>query len=179
MSERLIAPPAALALSLDAARRAARASGTALDAELTDKVQGITEDAEHITGRAFITQTWELALNGFPDAIRLPHPPVASVVHVKYYDAAGVQQTLDPLDYLVDAKSEPGWILPAPGKAWPSTAARVDAVEVRYVCGYGPDWASVPAAIRDFIAGMLENHYYPNPNAEFLSRKLDRYWVPG
>jgi uncharacterized phiE125 gp8 family phage protein len=179
MSERLIAPPAALALSLDAARRAARASGTALDAELTDKVQGIAEDAEHATGRAFITQTWELAMAAFPEAIRLPHPPVASVVHVKYYDAAGIQQTLSPQDYLVDAKSEPGWILPAPGKTWPPTAARANAVEVQYVCGYGPDSTSVPGAIREYIAGMLENHYYPNPNAEYLCRKLDRYWVPG
>lgn len=179
MNERLILAPAALAVSIDAARRAARASGAALDAELEDKVRGITEDAEHLTGRAFISQTWQLTMDAFPPAIKLPHPPIVSVDHVKFYDAAGVLQVLDPQDYMVDTASEPGWILPAPGRAWPATAARINAVEVQYVCGYGDDYTSVPPAIREYITGMLENHYYPNPNAQFLCRRLDRATVYG
>jgi uncharacterized phiE125 gp8 family phage protein len=177
MNERLIEPPVNLAISMDAARRAARAPGTALDAELDEKVRGITEDAEHKTGRAFITQTWELTGDAFPDAIKLPHPPIASVLYVKFYDVDGVQQTLDPQDYLVDTKSEPGWILPAPGRTWPTTAARINAVEVQVVCGYGDDYSSVPPAIQQYITGMLENEYYPNPNAQFLERRLDRAMV--
>lgn len=179
MNERLITPPAALTISMDAARRAARAPGTALDAELTDKVNGIADEAEHQTGRAFVTQTWELTLDAFPDAIKLPHPPIASVTWVKFYDLDGVQQTLDPQDYQVDTKSEPGWIVPAPGRTWPATAARIGAVEVVYVCGYGDDYTSVPPAIQQYITGMLENEYYPNPSAQFLVRKLDRAMVYG
>lgn len=179
MNDRLIVEPVALAVSIEAARRAARTAGTALDAELEEKVRGITGEAEHETGRAFITQTWELTMDAFPPAIKLPHPPIASVDHVKFYDVAGVLQTLDPQDYMVDTKSEPGWILPAPGRAWPATAARINAVEVQYVCGYGADYTSVPAAIRDFITGTLENQYYPNPNAQFLCRRLDRFMVYG
>jgi uncharacterized phiE125 gp8 family phage protein len=179
MIDRLIVPPAALAVSITTARASARTSGAALDAELEQKVRDFTDDAEHRTGRALITQTWEVTLDGFPDAIRLPHAPLASVVYVKFYDVDGVLQTLDPQDYMVDAKSEPGYIVPAPGRAWPQTAARINAVEVRYVCGYGPDETSVPPAIKGFILGMVENDYFPNPNAQFLCRKLDRYWVPG
>jgi hypothetical protein len=37
----------------------------------------------------------------------------------------------------------------------------------------------VPAAIKGYILGMIENDYFPNPNAQYLCRKLDRYWVPG
>lgn len=179
MNERLISPPAALAVSMEAARRAARAPGTSLDAEVTDKVAGITEDAEHKTGRAFITQTWQLTLDAFPGSIKLPHPPIASIIHVKFYDIDGVQQTLDPQDYFLDKESEPGWLLPAPGRVWPATAARVGAVEVQYVCGYGDTYTSVPAAIQQYITGMLENDYYPSPNAECLERKLERAMVYG
>lgn len=179
MTDRLIVSPAALAVSMAAARAAARTSGTALDAELEQKVADFTEQAEHETHRALITQTWTVTLDAFPDAIRLPHPPIASVVHVKFYDSTGVQQTLDPQDYMVDTKSEPGYVVPAPGRAWPATAARINAVEVQYVCGYGPDETSVPAAIKGYILGMIENDYFPNPNVQYLGRKLDRFWVPG
>jgi uncharacterized phiE125 gp8 family phage protein len=160
---------------MDAARRAARANGTAMDAEITEKVQGIIEDAEHETGRAFIAQIWQVTLDSFPDAIKLPNAPLASVVYVKFYDAAGVQQTLDPADYQVDDKSEPGYVVPAFGKAWPATAPGINRVEVQYVCGYGPSDADVPAAIKSYILGMLECQYYPNGNAQYLSRLLDRF----
>lgn len=174
MSERLITPPATLAVSIDAARRVARANGTSLDDEIMDKVLGITEDAEHATARAFIQQTWAVFLDAFPDAIKLPKPPLISVDHVRFYDADGVLQTLDPQDYLVDDKSEPGWVVPASGLTWPPTAKRINAVEVQFVCGYGPSDQDVPASIKKYILGMLESDYFPNSNAQYLGRLLDR-----
>jgi uncharacterized phiE125 gp8 family phage protein len=180
MNKLLIKPPAALAVLLVAARRAARASGTALDAELQDKVAGITEEVEHKIGRALVLQTWSVTLDAFPvGAIRLPMARVASVDHVQFYDTTGALRTLDPQDYQVDTKSEPGFVVPAPGRTWPATAPIINAVEVQYVCGYGPDDASVPAAIKDYILGMLENQYYPNDNVQYLARRLDRYKVYG
>lgn len=179
MSARLIVPPSAMAVSIEAARRSARTSGTALDDELSDKVHGYTEAAEHKTRRAFITQTWAVTLDEFPPAIKLPRSPVISVLSVKFYDANGVQQTLDPQDYQVDDKSEPGFVLPAPGRAWPETADRINAVEVQFTCGYGPSPTDVPAAIRQYILGMVENDYYPSAGAQFLSRLLDRAKVYG
>jgi uncharacterized phiE125 gp8 family phage protein len=177
MPVRLITPPTVLAVSMDAARRAARANGATMDAEITEKVQGIIEDAEHETGRAFITQTWAVTLDSFPDAIKLPNAPLARVDYVKFYDVAGIQQTLDPADFQVDDKSEPGYVVPAFGKAWPATAPGINRVEVQYVCGYGDSDAAVPAAIKSYIVGQLENAYFPNPNAQFLTRLLDRVRV--
>jgi len=181
MTKRLIIPPATLAVSIDAARRAARASGTSLDAELEDKIRGLVDEVEHKTGRALTHQTWELTLDAFPSsgAIKLTPARLASVDHVKFRGADGVLRTLHPEDYLVDTKSEPGWILPAPGVTWPATASRIGAVEVQYVCGYGPTEADVPSAIKSYILGMIENDYYPNPNAQYLCRKLDRAVVYG
>jgi uncharacterized phiE125 gp8 family phage protein len=170
MTSRLIVPPAALAVSMDAARRAARvdvgADGTsALDADIAQAVRTYTREAEHLTGRAFVTQTWRVTLDAFPDAIRLPKPPLASVVHIKFYDAAGVQQQLDPQDYLLDAESAPGYVVPAPNRSWPSTAARINAVEVQYMCGYGPDDAAVPDEAKGYILAWVQQKFAPSPNA--------------
>lgn len=179
MTTRQITPPAALAVSIEAARRAARTSGTALDAELAQKIEDYTESAEHSTGRAFIAQTWETTLEAFPAVIELRPAALISVSFVKYYDSAGALQTLNPQAYQVDTKSEPGRLLPAPGASWPATAARFDAIQVQYVCGYGPDETAVPASIKGYILAMIENDYFPNPNVEYACRKLDRHWVPG
>lgn len=179
MTARLIVPPAAMAVSIEAARRAARTSGTTLDAELSDKVQAYTEKAEHKTRRAFITQTWAVTLDEFPPAIKLARPPVIGILSVKFYDTAGVLQTLDPQDYQVDSVSEPGFIVPAAGRSWPATAKRINAVQVQYTCGYGPGPGDVPAAIRQYILGMVENDYYPSAGAPFLASLLDRAKVYG
>jgi hypothetical protein len=63
MSIRLIVPPAALAVSMEAARLAARVDiaedGTsALDAEIEQAIRTYTTEAEGETGRALIEQTW-------------------------------------------------------------------------------------------------------------------------
>ena len=179
MTARLITPPAALAVSLDAARAAARLDGGQADAELRLIIGTYTEEAEHETQRAFIAQTWRVTLDSFPRAIRLPYAPLQSVVHVKFIDAGGQLQTLDPLDYLVDTASEPGYIVPAPGRAWPATAARIGAVEVQYVAGYGADDASVPESIQGYILGRVAEHFGQTggTNTGYLPRLLDRHRV--
>lgn len=184
MSERLIVPPAALAVSMDSARRSARVDvdedGTsALDDDIAREVRAYTAEAEHMTGRAFVNQTWRVTLDGFPEAVKLPKSPLASVEHVKYYDADGVQQTLDPQDYQVDAESEPGYIVPAPGRAWPATDTRINAVEVQCVCGYGLTDASVPDAVKSYVLARVQQYFSPvsTANAANFERLLDQLRV--
>lgn len=179
MSLRLITPPVAPAVSLADARVAARLDGTALDAELERVVRAYTEEAEHITGRAFITQTWLLTLERFPDEIELPKPPLVSAAHVKYYDTDGVQQTPASAEYLVDLTGEPGRILLAPGNQWPCTYPRTNAVEVQFTCGYGATDASVPDGIKGYILAKVQEHFAPpgTPKSEYLCRLLDRFRV--
>jgi uncharacterized phiE125 gp8 family phage protein len=181
MSTRLITGPAALAVDLDAAKAALRVDGTEQDALIEAYIQGITAHAEHYTGRAFITQTWRTTLDSFPEAIELPNAPLASVVHVKYYDESNVLQTLDSQDYNIDDVSEPGYIVPAPDKAWPSTYAKVNAVEVQYTCGYGATHADVPNGIRLYLIARLVEQFDPNVRPEkdtvqssYIDRLLDR-----
>jgi uncharacterized phiE125 gp8 family phage protein len=176
MSLRLITPPAALAVSLEAARLSARLDGPEADVELRQVIGQHTRDAEHETGRALVQQTFRLTLDAFPPAFRLEHPPIMAVEHIKFYDTDGVRQTLHPDDYLVDAEREPGEIVPAPGRAWPATQGRINAVEVQYLCGYGVDDSTVPDEIKGYILGKVAEHFAPagTPKSEFLRGLLDR-----
>jgi len=179
MTARLIIPPAALAVSLEAARAAARLDGDQADAELRLAIGMYTEEAEHEMQRVLITQTWRVTLDGFSAAIRLPYAPLQSVAHVHFESTSGTLETLDPQDYQVDNVSEPGYIVPAPDRAWPATAARINAVEVQYTAGYGPDETSVPDAIKGFILAKVQEHFAApgTPKSPYLCRLLDRYRV--
>ena len=93
---------------------------------------------ESFQGRAYVTQTWDLYSDAFPGGcIRLPLPSLQAVTFIKYKDSAGVLQTLTASDYVVDAYSEPGLIFLAYGKSWPSTYPKANAVQIRFVAGYG------------------------------------------
>jgi len=179
MSWKLITPPTGLAVSMAEARTAARVDvdedGTSpLDGEIERAIRTYTTEAEGETNRAVMEQTWRLTLDRFNGAIELRRPPLLQVVHVKFYDAAGAQQTLSPEDFQVDGESEPGYIVPATGKAWPATAARINAVEVQIRCGYGPDHTSVPDAISGFILARLSEHFQSGgqPKNEYVKRLL-------
>lgn len=171
MSWKLITPPTGLAVSMIEARTAARAdvdaNGTSpLDGEIQRAIRTYTSEAESETSRAIMEQTWRLTLDRFNGAIELRRPPLLQVVHVKFYDAENVQRTLDPQDYQVDGESEPGYIVPADGKAWPATASRINAVEVQIRCGYGADHTSVPDSISGFIVARLSEHFQSGGKAE-------------
>lgn len=183
MTARLISPPAALPVTLEAAKNNLGIDGAAMDGMVTAWVAGIVAHVEHQTGRALVQQGWRVTLDGFSAAIRLGSPTI-SVESVKYLDADGAQQTLDPADYLLDLVSEPAYIVPAPGKAWPSTAGRINAVTVDYTCGYGPDDSTIPAGIKLFILAKLREQFDPAVRLErdtvqssFLDRLLDPFRV--
>jgi len=97
---------------------------------------------EGFQNRAYITQTWELVLDCFPnrDYIEIPLPPLQSVVSVKYYGTDDTEYTMSTDDYFVDTKSEPGRLVLAYCKTWPTTTLRpANAVIVEFVAGH-PDY---------------------------------------
>lgn len=111
------------------------------------------QDAETRMGRTLITTTWKLVLDAFPRGgyIQLQYPNLQSMDSILYYDASGVQQTVDPAAYLLDTAGQPGGVAPAPGLSWPATQARINAVEIQYKAGWA-DAAQVPAVIKQWIA---------------------------
>ena len=110
--------------------------------------------AEERTGRQLVTATWTLKLDAFPAheaPIELPKAPLQSVTHVKYYDTAGVLQTLSSALYAVEAPvgdfAEPGRIVLNYGEVYPGTYAQLNAVEVEFVAGYGTT-SAVPGLMK-------------------------------
>lgn len=174
MTTKQITQPAELAVSMEAARTAARVDGPALDSEIIMVVKSATARAEHITGRAFIQRQYRVSLDAFPAAVKLEYPPIVSVESVRFLDADRVMQTLDPQDYDVDLVSEPGWVVPADGRAWPTSATHINAVSVDYTSGYGLTEASVPDCVKEFILASVQAHFFPGAiKSEDLECLLD------
>lgn len=166
------------------------------DALVTELITAARERCEVETSRAFVTQTCDLFLDTFPfgggfllrrvrevgdvgagwlpssQAIRVPRPPLVSVASVAYLDDAGDLVTIDPSNYRVLAsRTAPGRIEPAIGYSWPATQPTSDAVQVRFVCGYGAA-SAVPIAVKHAIR-LLVAHYYENREATAVGARLE------
>jgi uncharacterized phiE125 gp8 family phage protein len=152
MTLKLIAAPAAEPITLTEAKAHLRVDASTDDAIITAMIQAVREQAEHETGRALITQTWERVLDAFPAVeIELGRMPVDAISSIKYLDGTGAQRTLGSSLYTLDADTAPGWVLPVAGAAWPATADSANAVRVRFTAGYGASGAAVPAAVRAWM----------------------------
>lgn len=161
MTIRRIGTAAGLAVSLSAAKTNLRITGNRQDELVEMWLRGISAHAEEIMQRSLITQEWCTTLDAFPEAIALRMPPLVSVSALKFYDESNVLQTLDPLDYLLDTESVPAYVVPAPGRAWPATIARVGAVQVFHRCGYGDSDSSIPPAIKLYLLAKLREQFDP------------------
>lgn len=169
-------------ITLAEAKLHLRVDDTAEDALITALISAAREACEdRIEGTVPVTG-WRLTLDAFPDAIKLQRGPVSSVESVKYLDAAGVEQTLSPLDYLVDTASTPGYIVPAFGKAWPDTRDQINAVTVEYTAGSAAPAHALKAwmllAIGEMYANREGSAERPVVAHGFADRLLDpfRYW---
>lgn len=139
----------------------APSANTTEDPLLNLLIKSATAAAQQELGRYLITQTIDAIFDSFPcgnyaDPVRADYairlPPLQSVVSITYLDADGVQQTLDPSLYDVDASAEPRFsrIEPSYGNAWPSTYPVQNAVTIRTVMGYGAAGA-VPGIVKNWM----------------------------
>lgn len=111
-----------------------------------------------VLGRALAPQTWELTLSGFPaPAIDLPLGPFLDMVSIVYVDVAGGSVTLAPAAYRAEVAGDSATVVPV--VAWPPTAARTDAVRIRWRCGSPA--SGVPEPIRRAVLA-LASYWYDN-----------------
>lgn len=190
MTLRLITAPTTYPVTLAEAKAHCRVDASDEDTLITALITAATEMAEQKTGRAIMPQTWSLSLDAFPDEIWLTRVPVQSITSVKYFDADGVEQTLNSSQYSL-LRDDFGFarVVRAYGVVWPNTQARDAAVTVEYVAGY-IDAAAVPEAIKQWVKLMIST-MYENRETEayssravsttvqmsFVDRLLDRYMV--
>lgn len=144
-------------VSLEEAKAQTRTDCADEDGLIGAYVTAATDAASDRLQRALVPTRYRLTLDSFPDAIELILPPIISVQSVKYIDENGDQQTLDPQDYFLDSVSEPGYLVPAAGRAWPATQDRINAVEVEYTAGYAD--SAIPSPIKTWILLAMGDLY--------------------
>lgn len=128
-------------------------------------IKSATDYVEEHTGRALITQTWEVTVDNFPSTyLELPRPPLQSIASITYLDDAGATQTVASTVYRVQSAPYFGVITLASGQTWPVPQTTQAAVTVRYVAGYGTEPRHVPASIRQAIR-MLAAHWHEHREA--------------
>lgn len=163
MALQRITAPSVEPLTLEETKAHLRVTHTDDDALIAIYIAAATShvDGQYgFLGRALVRQTWELVLDAFPavtnndGVIRIPLPPLLEVVSIKYDDSAGNEQTLGSTQYYADTVSQPGWVVPITA-GWPTTIDAINAVRIRFTCGYPPSNDSpddlrfnIPRAIR-------------------------------
>lgn len=163
MSLCLVNAPSTEPVSLEEVRLHCQVDVSDEDTLLSALIIAARQHAETVTGRAFLTQTWDLKLDTFPcGAIVLPFPPVTAVTSITYLNGVGTSTTWDAENYRtgfpVGPQAMRGWIEPAYGVPYPSTYGVRDAVTVRFECGYG-EATDVPEGIKAAIK-ILVKHWY-------------------
>ena len=169
MSYTIITPATLEALTVDEVKAYLRVDSDAEDTLLGVLIKASTEMAESYLGRFLLTTVIEEFYDFFPvyktgvdpfrgdrNIIYLSRGPVQTVASVKYIDGNGDEITVDASDYRTDLVSEPSRIFPEHG--WYGTKDTVNAVIIRYTCGY-TQASDVPANIKMAMLLMIGEMY--------------------
>lgn len=184
----LVTPPAVEPVTLAEAKAHMRVDATDDDALISSLIVAARQWAERFTNRAFITQTWKLALDPMPvedifqnfgaaRAISLPRAPLQSVETVQYYADDDTATVWPSANYFVDTMREPGRLVLRSNAVWPSPTRRANALIATYTAGYGDDATSVPEPIRAAILELVA-HWYERrgdetaPSSNFAAQAL-------
>lgn len=160
MNPRRTAAPSAEPLSLAEVKTHLRVEHTEEDTYLQTLIAVTRQTLEDRLDRTLVQTPWLLTADAFGPALRLPRAPVIAVQNLQYVAVDGVTATLAAQDYMLDNVSEPAYLVPAPGLAWPDTqAGRINAVTVAYTAGYGATAADVPAALRHWLLLAIGDLY--------------------
>lgn len=151
-------------------------TNTAWDTLLDTFRMAARAQLERLMGRAFVTQTYDLYLDGFPyeNVIHFPHAPLAGVTLVEITDTTGATATWASSNYFLDTAREPGRLVLKYGFYWPTTILQpANAVRIRYTAGRSMNavwegWEPVRLAIKHLVSHWFQ-HREP-VLAEQLSR---------
>jgi len=153
----LVTPPALEPVSLDEAKAHLKLDTSDDDAMLTRLIAAARARAEWHTGRAFVTQSWILWLDGWCEPIDMPLPPLIAVSSIETYGTNDTPSVLDGSQYQVDSVG--GRVALKPGVALPVDLRRLNAVSIAFTAGYGDAAGDVPADIRQAVLDIVADLY--------------------
>jgi uncharacterized phiE125 gp8 family phage protein len=176
----LVTPPSVEPVLLADALSQARIDTSADDTLVGYLITAARQWAENYTGRAFVTQGWQMALDMWPsaeelwwdgvregpvtgldrvNAIALPRPPLQSITSVQYFDDCDNAATWPASNYFVDTVREPGRLVLRLDATWPVPSRLANGIVISYVAGYGADGTYVPEQIKTAIRQLIAHWY--------------------
>lgn len=181
MKLKMITAPTTMPVTTEEAKGFFRIIGSDEDAEIIRAVKMATEQAENITNRQLCAATYEGYLDSFVSSVKIPKPPLVSVLGVEYIDTDGIIQIWT--DYYIDTIAEPAVLY---FDSFPSDVKTdgVNNVIITFVCGYD----EVPASIQSYILNNALTRFENRENeviassvdssiSENVKRLLDSYRV--
>ncbi len=129
------------------------------DTYIDNLVSAATESAQIFTNRYFINTTITQHGDTWSDIATLFKSKVSSITHIKYFDSDNTEQTLATSVWLSDINHQPARIGLKPNQSFPSLADRINAVNCKYVVGYGSAASDVPEGIREAVLLIVGNLY--------------------
>lgn len=126
------------------------------DAILSAYIKSAINMVERYSKTRLIEREFTWKLDCFEPILRFPIVPVGEISDIKYFDSAGVEQTLAGTEWVQSL----GRVAPANGKSWPSTDGRIGAISIRFPGGYTGVADQEPllvAAVRLTVGDLFEN----------------------
>lgn len=159
----LVTEPASNPVSLSDAKEHLRVDHTDEDEYITRLIDTARRYCEKLVNKAFITQTWDVYFDDFPNTpFEVPLPPLQTVSSIIYTDKDGDNTTITAGTYVVDNKSYPARVNLSYGYSWPTdTLQTLNAVRVRFIAGYGDNPNDIPEDYRQAIL-ILVAHLFEN-----------------
>lgn len=157
-----IKPPARLPVSLHEAREACQLVYEGDDAHVMTLIRAAVDHldgSDGILGRALMPQEWSVTVEGYAPALRLPLPPLRSVLSASMTLADGTT-ALVPVESLTVLGDNPGTVL-FPGDLDYRGALLTT---VTYSCGYD----KIPDGLRYAVLALVR-HWYDYPGTVSIS----------
>jgi uncharacterized phiE125 gp8 family phage protein len=187
----VVTPPTDMLVDLALAKAHLRVEGADEDTLIANIIKAVgtmLDGPDGDYGRAFRKQRLEARLPDFPQiAAELPCPPLADEdsVEVKYFDKDNVLRTLDDAVFYVASPGDASYLFLAPGKVWPVTFCRPDAVRIQFDAGY----AAIPERVKRAVLLMIGDSYAQRetftdgaptkvPMSTSVENLLAAYWRP-
>jgi uncharacterized phiE125 gp8 family phage protein len=175
----LITPPTIEPLTLAEAKRHLRIVTDDENGEILRWIRTARRQVEQDTGRALLTQTWDLFQDGSLGSgwITLPIAPVQTVTSVNSTSSAGTETVWSATHYVVDTASVPARLGLTDSGSWPSDLRAFQPIRVRFVAG----WTTAALLPPDLLAavtlllGWLSENRQPAP---FEQAYYDRLIAP-
>ncbi|MBZ0215982.1 MAG: head-tail connector protein [Fimbriimonadaceae bacterium] len=118
---------------------------------------------ETLTNRVFITQSWTIMRDAWPDSnvLELQIGPISAVEEIRVFEDDDIVMVISPTQYLVDTGTVPSRIAMRGHAGWPRPGRVLSGIEIDVVAGYGPAAGDVPQALRQAIL-LLTAHWFEN-----------------